>query len=251
MKNYIQKTLIAHLFGFLALILTHIFWSVNTYGNASSRDTGIIIFWAGIFLILFYLVFVIIPKKILEKIVQKTNIYLFSLGFAFYALLAFILLIGWIFLHSTFNGVFLDAFFYGLTFGFVFYKLENQHKKIKVKDFALLFSLPIIAFFIYIFILPKLFPVFAFKIVPKQTKEKILKETLRKFKKGDDFNELKNALPGYFVNSGCDFSTSALMADFQYSLVVENCKITKIESGPRKKNNGITEMVVETPIKKE
>ena len=61
MKNYIQKTLIAHLFGFLALILTHIFWSVNTYGNASSRDTGIIIFWAGIFLILFYLVFVIIP----------------------------------------------------------------------------------------------------------------------------------------------------------------------------------------------
>ena len=251
MKNYIYKTLIAHLFGFLALILTHILWSINTYGNASSGDTGIIIFWAAIFLILFYLVFVIVPKKLLENIARKTNIYIFSLGFAFYALLAFILIIGWLFVSSTFKGVFLDAFFYGLTFGIVFHKLENQNKKLRVKDFALLFSLPIIAFIIYIFILPKVFPAFAFKIVPKQTKELILKETFHKFKKGDDFNQLKNSLPGYFVNSGCDFSTSALMEDFQYSLVVENCKITKIESGPRKKNNGITEMVVETPLKKE
>ena len=251
MKKYIQKTLIAHLFGFLALIITHILWSISAYGNASSGDTGIIIFWAAIFLILFYLVFVIVPKKILENIARKTNIYIFSLGFAFYALLAFILMIGWIFLNSTFKGVFLDAFFYGLTFGIVFHKLENQNKKLRVKDFALLFSLPIIAFFIYILILPKLFPSFAFKIVPKQTKEQILKETFRKFKKGDDFNELKNALPGYFVNIGCDFSTSALMEDFQYSLVVENCRITKIESGPRKNNKGITQMVVETPLKKE
>ena len=35
------------------------------------------------------------------------------------------------------------------------------------------------------------------------------------------------------------------MADFQYSLVIENCKITKIQYGPRKNNNGITEMVIE------
>lgn len=251
MKNYIYKTFIAHLCGFLALILTHLLWSLSTNGNASSGDTGIIIFWAAIFLILFYLVFVIIPKKLLENIARKTNIYIFSLGFAFYALLAFILMIGWIFLNSNFKGVFLDAFFYGLTFGTVFYQLENQNKKLKVKDFALLFSLPIIAFFIYILILPKLFPSFAFKIVPKQSKEQILKETISKFKKGDDFNDLKNALPGYFVNIGCDFSTGALMEDFQYSLVVENCRITKIESGPRKNNRGITEMVVETPLKKE
>lgn len=251
MKNYIYKTFIAHLFGFLGLILTHILWSLSAYGNASSGDTGIIIFWAAIFLLFFYLVFVIIPKKLLENIARKTNIYIFSLGFAFYALLAFILTIGWIFLNSNFKGVFLDAFFYGLTFGTVFHQLENQNKKLKVKDFALLFSLPIIAFFIYILILPKLFPSFAFKIVPKQSKEQILKETISKFKKGDDFNDLKNALPGYFVNIGCDFSTSALVEDFQYSLVVENCRITKIESGPRKNNRGITEMVVETPLKKE
>lgn len=148
MKLYIQKTLIAHIFGFLALIITHILWSVSAYGNASSGDTGIIIFWAAIFLILFYLVFVLAPKKLFEKIVRRTNIYIFSLGFAFYALLGFILMIGWIFLNSNFKGVFLDAFFYGLTFGIVFHKLENQNKKLRVDDFALLFSLPIIAFII-------------------------------------------------------------------------------------------------------
>lgn len=248
MMNYIQKTLIAHLFGFLALILTHILWSISAYGSASGGDTGLIIFWAALFLVIFYVIFVLLPKKTIEKLVQKSNLFLFSFGFAIYSLIGFIILIGWIFLSSTFNGVFLDAFFYGLTFGIVFHKITNQNKSFEGKDFILLFSIPIITFLIYIFILPKMFPTFAFKIVPKEAKEQILKETLSKFKKGDDFNDLKKALPGYFNNTSCNFSTSAMMANFQYSLVIENCKITKIQYGPRKNNNGITEMVIEQAI---
>lgn len=250
MTNYVQKTLIAHLFGFLTLILTHIFWSIIVYGNASSGDTGIIIIWAGIFLTIFYLIFVLIPKRTIEKLSVKMNIIGFSFSFALYSLIGFIILIGWIFLNSSFNGVFFDAFFYGLTFGFTFYTLNINKRKINFKGFITLFSIPIFLFLFYIMILPRIFPSFAFKIVPKETKDEIVKKTLPKFKKGDDFKDLEKALPGYFNSINCNFSTNSLMKDFQYTLVVENCKITKIEYGPRKNNNGITEMVVEESIEK-
>ena len=250
MTNYVQKTLIAHLFGFLTLILTHIFWSIIVYGNASSGDTGIIIIWSGIFLTIFYLIFVLVPKKTIEKLSVKMNLIGFSFSFALYSLIGFIILIGWIFLNSSFNGVFFDAFFYGLTFGFTFYTLNINKRKINFKGFITIFSIPIFLFLFYILILPRIFPSFAFKIVPKETKDEIVKKTLPKFKKGDDFKDLEKALPGYFNSINCNFSTNSLMKDFQYTLVVENCKITKIEYGPRKNDNGITEMVVEESIEK-
>ena len=245
MKNYVQRTLIAHFFGFITLIITHILWSISIYGSASGGDTSVIIFWAGIFLTIFYLIFVLIPKRRIEKLCIESNLYTFSFCFAFYSLIGFIILIGWLFLNSAFIGVFLDAFVYGLTFGFTFYKLTVKNKIINFKSFAILFSIPILIFSIYIFVLPKLFPAFAFNLVPKDTQNEILKSTLPKFKKGDNFKDLQKALPGYFNNTNCNFSTSALMEDFQYSLVIKNCIISNIEYGPRINQNGITEMVVE------
>ncbi len=249
MKNYIQKTLIAHFFGYLALILTHILWSLIIYKSAAGGDTGVIIFWAGIFLTIFYCFFVLIPRKSIERFSSTLKYYTFAFGFAIYSLIGFIILIGWIFLNSYFIGVFFDAFFYGLIFGFTYHKIANQNLSLALKDFIILLSIPIFIFCIYLIIIPKLFPSFAFKIVPKETQNEIVKETLPKFKIGDNFNDLKNALPGYFNDIDCNYSTSALMEDYQYSLVIENCKISKIEYGPRKNNNGITEMIIEEPVK--
>lgn len=97
-------------------------WSIREYGSVEDGDTDIIAFWSLIFILLAYGLFIQIPKKWVVRAVDKYNFLVFILISTVYALTAFTLLIGWLFLiGNTFLGVFLDAATVGMIFGITFW----------------------------------------------------------------------------------------------------------------------------------
>ncbi|WOD43088.1 hypothetical protein [Hwangdonia lutea] len=237
MKNFKKASFLSLNLGWIGLIITHVIWSNLKYKNASGGDTGVVIFWSSFFLIIFYVFFILIPKKKIVKLTEKLAISLFTLLSGIYALIGFIILIGWGFLISdNFYGVFLDAFVFGLIFGLTFHLIWNKKQKaFKQMHLIPILTLPILFLFIYLFAFPKLFPSMAYNVVPQYLRHDILKNTIPKFKVGDDLSELQKALPGEFEFEKCFGSRGAVLNNFQFVIEVNCCKIVRIEFGPRQK----------------
>lgn len=226
--------------GWIALIITHIVWSNIEYNNASGGDTGVVIFWASFFLLIFYLLFVLLPRKRIVYLAENLNLVTFVVLFAIYSLISFIVLIGWIFLKSNFAGVFIDAFVFGLFFGFTFHFVWSRHRELVKQKHSLLFLfLPFVFLLFYLYIFPRVLPSYAFKAVPQFVRYEIIKRTIPHFKVGDSMYDLEKALPGEFKFEECEGSGGALYEDFQYVVVVKCCKIARLEYGPRN-SSGIT-----------
>lgn len=236
MKNFKKISFLSLTLGWIGIIITHVIWSNLTFENASGGDTGMILFWASLFLLLFYGLFILIPQKGIVKLTEKLNLASFTLLSGIYALLGFIILIGWIFLRSDFIGVFLDAFVCGIIFGFSFHSLWNKNRHgFKQKHLIPILTLPIAFLFIYLFAFPKLMPSIAYNVVPQYVRHDILKNTIPKFKVGDELADLQKALPGEFEFEDCSGYRGAMLEDFQYVVEVNCCKIVRIEFGPRQK----------------
>ena len=92
MKNFKKISFLALTFGWIGLIVTHIIWSNLRYDDASGGDTGVILFWASLFLLIFYGLFILIPQKTIVKLTKKLNVILFSIISGVYALAGFIIL---------------------------------------------------------------------------------------------------------------------------------------------------------------
>jgi len=237
MKNFKKTSFLSLTLGWIGLIITHIIWSNLRYENASGGDTGVVIFWASFFLLIFYGLFILIPKKRIVKLTEKLTLPSFTILSGIYALIGFIILIGWLFLMSdNFYGVFIDAFVCGLIFGLTFHLIWNK-KRSELKQIHLIpiLILPIFFLFIYLFAFPKLLPSIAYNAVPQYVRHAILKNTIPKFKVGDDLTELQKALPGEFEFDDCYGNSGAMLENFQYVIEVNCCKITRIEYGPRQK----------------
>jgi hypothetical protein len=84
MKNYNSISFVSMSIGWIGLIITHIIWSVINYNDASGGDTGVIIIWSGLFSLLFYLLFVILPKKFIKNQIEQRSLFEFAIGTAFY-----------------------------------------------------------------------------------------------------------------------------------------------------------------------
>ena len=235
MKNFKKTSFLSLTLGWIGLIITHIIWSNLRYENASGGDTGVVLFWASFFLLIFYGLFILIPQKRIVKLTEKLTLTSFTLLSGIYALIGFTILIGWGFLMSdNFYGVFLDAFVYGLIFGLTFHLIWNK-KRNELKQIHLIpiLTLPIFFLFIYLFAFPKLFPSIAYNAVPQYVRHDILKNTIPKFKVGDDLSELQKALPGEFEFENCYGNRGASLENFQYVIEVNCCKIVRIEFGAR------------------
>ena len=237
MKNFKKTSFLSLTLGWIGLIITHIIWSNIRYENASGGDTGVVLFWASFFLLIFYGLFILIPQKRIVKLTEKLTLTSFTLLSGIYALIGFIILIGWIFLTSdNFYGVFLDAFVCGLIFGLTFHLIWNK-KRNELKQIHLIpiLTLPIFFLFIYLFVFPKLLPSTAYNVVPQYVRHNILKNTIPKFKIGDNLTELQKALPGEFEFDDCYGNSSAMLENFQFVIEVNCCRIVRIEFGPRQK----------------
>lgn len=237
MKNFKKTSFLSLTLGWIGLIITHIIRSNLRYDNASSGDIGVVLFWASFFLLIFYGLFILIPQKKIVKLTEKLNLSLFTFLSGIYALIGFTILIGWGFLIAEhFYEVFLDAFVCGLIFGLTFHLIWNK-KRNELKQIHLIpiLTLPIFFLFIYLFAFPILLPSFAYNAVPQYVRHDILKNTIPKFKIGDELSKLQKALPGEFDFENCYGSRGASLEHFQYVVEVNCCKIVRIEFGPRQK----------------
>jgi len=234
MKNFKKISFLALTFGWIGLIITHIIWSNFRYDDASGGDVGVILFWSSLFHLIFYGLFILIPRKLIIKLSEKLNVILFSIISGIYSLLGFVILIGWLFLQSDFSGVFLDALVCGIIFGFSFHTMWTK-KRTDFKQIHLIPILitPFVFLLIYLFAFPKLLPSIAYKFVPKNIQHDILINTIPKFKVGDKLTDLQSALPGEFEFVNCYGNRGAILNEFQYVIEVNCCKIVRIEYGPR------------------
>ena len=234
MKNYTKISFLSLSLGWISLLITHIIWSNIKFGNAAGGDTGVILFWASFFLIIFYAFFILLPQRSIVKLTEKLDIISFTLLSGVYALAGFIILIGWIFLKSDFTGVFMDALVCGLIFGNTFHRLWNGKRNcFQQAHWIPILILPFAFLFIYLSAFPKVFPSLAYNAVPQYVRHDILKETIPKFQIGDELAELQKALPGEFQFEDCSGSRGGMLDDFQYVVEVNCCKIVRIEFGPR------------------
>jgi len=63
--------------------------------------------------------------------------------------------------------------------------------------------------------------------MPDEIQYKIIERTIPKFKVGDDFEPLREALPGYFDNS--NGNRAATLSDFAYVIQVNCGKIIRLQ----------------------
>lgn len=234
MKNYKKTSFLSLTIGWIGLIVTHIIWSNLNFYSASGGDTGVILFWASFFLLIFYGIFVLWPRKLIVRLAESLNLVVFALISGIYALIGFVILIGWIFLFTDFTGVFIDTFVFGLIFGIVFHIIWKNYKNlISKKHLVPILIFPFVFLFIYLVVFPKLAPSLAFNSSPQYVRHDILKKTIPKFKIGDELSNLQKALPGEFNFENCKGNNGAILGDFQYEIVVNCCKIVRIKYGPR------------------
>ncbi|PQJ16662.1 hypothetical protein [Aureicoccus marinus] len=239
MKNFKKISFFALVLGWIGQIITHIILSNLVANNAAGGETGMVIYWSSFFILIYYGLFILIPSKRIAGLSENIGILGFTLLSAIYAVIGFTILIGWLFLVSwIWFEVFLDAFICGLIFGLTFHLLWNK-KRNELRQIHLLpiMTLPVLFLFIYLHALPRFFPAFAFNIVPKHVRHDIYKQTIPKFKVGDELSALQDALPGEFEFEGCYGRQGAQLDDFQYVIEVNCCKIVRIEYGP-KQNTG-------------
>ena len=235
MKNYLSKSFLSLVIGYIFLAITHIVWSIIEYGDAESGDIGVVLFWSCFFLIIYYLLFLILPRKLILKLKSRISGSLFILLSGIYAIIGFTILIGWAFLMSgNFLGVFLDAFVFGITYGICFEnftQLKTKKGNKKFKYWNIIIPVSFIVF--YFFLFPKLTPSIAYRFVPQYLKHQILKETLTNFKVGDKLKDLQEALPGEFDFKNCQGQQSGILEDFQFLITVNCCEIVEIIVEPR------------------
>ena len=219
-------------------ILTNLFYSIYlvwTYGKAT--DSGVVLFWSGLFIYIAWAIFIIYPLKRLDHSKPLFKKLVFPIASAVYAALAFTILVGGLFRDIILVGMFIPlALLVGLFFGLTYSILIRNEKIVSLLNDRPLFKIfsfvsPIIILTFLLWILPAVSPSLVYRYVPEQIRDKIFIKTISKFKKGDSFKKLNKALPGEFdewiQNGEGGISSSGSIID--YDLQVKKDTIQKLE----------------------
>ena len=217
-----------------ATMIIYAIFQALKYGKA--QESGVIIFWSGLFVFIAWAIFIILP---LEKLNHSRKIFdrkVFPFVTGLYAAVAYSLLVGGLFQSIDLLLSFLIwAIIIGVLFGFTYSTLISSktllallNKKPFLKIFSPLSPIIFLAFFLWL--LPTLFPSLLFRFMPDEIQNQIVLRTLPKFRKGDKFSKLENSLPGYFdewvLDGNGGVSSSGPLLD--YELNVKNDTIQKL-----------------------
>ncbi|WP_203296775.1 hypothetical protein [Luteirhabdus pelagi] len=234
--NDIKQTI-----GFFAISIA---WAAMNFANAiyiaivdgKATDSGVIIFWSGIFILVSWIIFLIWPIAKIKSDSKLLKTKLFIPLAIIYAAIAYAVIIGSMFQSFELLLIFLpQALFVGLIFGIVFIGLINSKR---IADFlykkpltkTLFFFSPVILISLFLYIIPMIAPSLVFRFVPNPVRTKIIANTIPKYKVGDDVEQLKNELPGYLAHikngSGNMFAT---MENFAFVLQANCGKIVRLE----------------------
>lgn len=219
--------------------LLHSIYLAWTDGKAD--DSGVIIFWSGIFIIIAWALFILYPLIRLDHTKQFLNPYIFPFLTGLYGVLTYSLIVGVLFRSLDLVIKFmLLAFLTGLIFGFTYSLLIKSEKIVGLLvrrpliKAVLIFS-PVIVLFFFLWFLPTIVPSLVFRYMPDEIRYKIVARTIPQFKVGEDFELLKNALPGFLdhIDNGSG-NMSATMENFGFVLQVHCSKIIRLEYGKDK-----------------
>jgi len=120
-KSYLRASTFALLLAWAAAIIIHGIRSLLAFGNLKGYDTVVIAFWSFTFMMLANGLFIQWPEKFISNFCRSNNYSTFVLASTAYAIIAFLLMIGWLFfLSGAFLIVFDDALIIGLVFGLLF-----------------------------------------------------------------------------------------------------------------------------------
>jgi hypothetical protein len=236
--NNVKQTI-----GFFA---TTIAWALMNIVNAiyiviedgKATDSGVIIFWSGLFIFLTWVVFLIWPINKLNHNGRIFKPIIFITLSIIYAGIAYSIIVGSLFQSFELILMFLpQALFVGFIFGLSYLSLIKSKKVVdlmfeKPLTKLLFFLSPVffLGFFLYLF--PMIAPNIAYRFVPDGIRDKIIARTIPKYNVGDDIESLKNELPGYLAHiengKGNMFAT---MEDFAFVLQVNCGKIIRLEYG--------------------
>lgn len=236
--NNVKQTI-----GFFSLTLA---WAVMNLMNSiyiatedgKADDSGVIIFWSGLFIFIAWALFVIWPLSRLDHSMRIFRPLIFTLISTLYALIAYSLIVGGIFRSLELLLMFLpQAILTGILFG-LFYSLLIRSEKLigylytNPLSKSLLFLSPVLILFFFLWFLPLVSPTLVYRFMPDAVRDKIIANTIPKYKVGDDIESLQRALPGYLdhirMGKGNMFAS---MENFVFVLQVNCGKIIRLEYG--------------------
>jgi hypothetical protein len=209
-----------------------------TMEDGKANDSGVIIFWSGLFISISWVVFIIWPLRRLNNNRKLFKPLYFTIISILYVVLTYSIIVGGIFKSLELVLMFLpQASFVGLFFG-LFYSLLIKSKKliellntIPILNKTLFFT-PIFVLVFFFWFLPLIAPNLVYRFMPDSVRQEIIIKTIPRFNIGDDIKPLKKALPGYLdhIKNGSG-NMSASMDDFAFVIQVHCGKIIRIEYG--------------------
>jgi hypothetical protein len=230
--------------GFLSMTIAwatlNISYSIHhAFRNGTVTESGVMIFWTGLFIVLSWLIFIIYPLGRLDSNRQLFKPTIFPFVTAIYGGIAFIILVGGIFRDLNLVLRFLhQSLFVGLIFGLVYSTLIRHQrfnsliKKPVVKIFCVLTPLLLVTFFLWL--LPTLFPSTMYRFMPDEIQDRIFVKTIKGFKVGDSFQDLDNKVPYKFNSTSSTFGSNYSGPLLDYSMEVRNDTIIKLDIVERK-----------------
>lgn len=206
--------------------------------DGKADDIGVVISWSGLFIIIAWAIFIIYPLKKLDHAKQLFKPKIFPFIATLYGALTYSIIVGGLFGSLDLITMFMPlALLTGLIFGISHSLLVRSDRLVAFlirKPFVKIFVFlsPLIILFIFLWIIPTVVPSLAFRFMPDQIRDKIVAQTIPKFKVGDNFEPLKMLLPGYLdnINNGSG-NMSASMKKFSFVLQVNCDKIIRLEYG--------------------
>jgi len=225
----------------IAWTLMNVLYSIYLaarYGKAD--DIGVVVFWSGLFIIIAWAIFIIYPLNKLDHSRQLFKLPIFPFISAVYGTLTYSTIVGGLFRSFDLVIMFmplalLTGLFFGLSYSILIRSDRLVDFLIKRPIFKIVFFLsPAVILFLFLWVMPTIAPSLMFRFMPDEIRDKIVARTIPKYKVGDDFEPLKNSIPGYLdhIDNGSG-NMSASMENFAFVLQVNCDKIIRLEYGKR------------------
>ncbi len=224
----------------IAWAALNVLYSIHhAFRNGTVTESGVMIFWTGLFITLSWFIFVIYPLIRLDSNRRLFKPKIFPFVTAIYGGIAFVILVGGIFRDLNLVLRFLhQSLLVGLIFGWVYsilirhQKFNSLIKKPLIKTLCVLSPALLAIFFLWL--LPTLFPLTMYRFMPDEIQDRIFVKTIKEFKVGDSFKVLNNKLPYQFNSTSSTFGSSYSGPLLDYTMEVRNDTIIKLDIVERK-----------------
>ena len=206
--------------------------------DGKADDSGVIIYWSGLFITIAWAVFIIWPISRLDHSKKLFKPQFFTAITTVYGVLTYTIIVGGLFRSFELVTMFLpQAILVGLFFGLAYSILIKSERLIDLLykrpiTKTIIFLSPLLVLGFFFWFLPLIAPNLVYRFMTDQVREEIVSKTIPKFKVGDEIEPLKKALPGYLdhIKNGSG-NMSAIIENFAFVIQVNCGKIIRLEYG--------------------